>query len=135
VEEEVGGEEGNSKIDDSCKCNSKDKGNLLYSIQKKGDGQSGTPLVLAGPTSPFNSGNNVIKGKVGRGGDGLTGTALVSAGPKSQSNGGNNDVKGKVRGGGEGVEEEVGGEEGNSKIDESCKCNNKDNIDLLYSIH
>ncbi len=26
------------------------------------------------------------------------------------------------------------GEEGNNKIAESCKCNNKDNSDLLYSI-
>jgi hypothetical protein len=36
---------------------------------------------------------------------------------------------------GEGVLEwrrKWGGEEGNSKFDESCKCNNEDNIDLLF---
>ncbi len=57
---------------------------------------------------------------------------LASAGPKSQSNGGYNEVEGKVGGGGDGVEEGVGVEEGNSKIDESCKCNNKDKSNLLY---
>jgi hypothetical protein len=66
-------------------------------------------LALAGPTSPYNGGDNIIKRKFRGGGDGLSGKALASAGPKSQSNGGDNDVEGKVRGGGVGVEEEVGG--------------------------
>jgi hypothetical protein len=92
-------------------------------------------LALAGHTLPYNGGDNVIKGKVGEGGDGLSRTALVSAGTTSQSNGGNNEVKGKVRGGERVLEDKVGGEEGNSKIDESCKCNNKENINSLYSIH
>ncbi len=86
-------------------------------------------MASAGHTSPSNGGNNVIKGKVGGRGDGLSGMVFAPAGPKSQSNGGDNDVEGKVRGGGDGVEEEVGGEKGNSKIDERDKTN------LLYSIH
>ncbi len=61
VEEEVGAEEENSKIDESCKSNNKDKGNLLYSIQKGADGQFGAMLALTGPTSPCNCGDNAIK--------------------------------------------------------------------------
>ena len=55
--------------------------------------------------------------------------------PMSQANGGDNEVEGDVREGWDGVEEEVWGEEGNSKIDENCECNNKGKGKLLYSIH